>query len=249
MRADLLAAFLLLTRLPVACFCRPDEVSDPARAVWAYPVVGIVVGGIGGAAFWVGASLGLPPVLAAIWTLAAMLWTTGALHEDGAADTADGFGGGATRERKLEIMRDSRIGAFGALALLLALSTRVAALTLLGRPAAVAGALIVAGALARSTMAGLLAALPPARADGLAAGLHPAGATAAAACGIAALAGLLLLPGRLAVTAIMATALSAVAMRRLANRQVGGHTGDILGATEILTECVVLTIIASARHQ
>ena len=104
---------MLLTRLPVGWLATSAEPARLADAVWAFPVVGAVVGAIGGAVFWVCARLGMPPAVAAVWTLASMLLVTGALHEDGLADTADGLGGGRTRERKLEIMRDSRIGTFG----------------------------------------------------------------------------------------------------------------------------------------
>jgi adenosylcobinamide-GDP ribazoletransferase len=184
-------------------------------------------------------------VLAAVWTVAALLLTTGALHEDGAADTADGLGGG-TRERRLEIMRDSRIGAFGALALLLALFARIAALTLLARPGPVALALIVAGALGRVAMVIVLATLTPARSDGLAAALRPGPTGVSVACAVAG-AVTLLLPFRLSLGMLLAAGGCAALMRQLAREKFGGHTGDILGATEVLTECVVLTLLAGGR--
>src|SRR5271168_821970 len=101
---------MLLTRLPVG----RSGGSDLARTVWAFPVVGLVVGLLGGLVYWALARLGVPAFLAASWAFVAILLVTGAFHEDGLADTVDGFGGGRTRERKLEIMRDSRIGAYGA---------------------------------------------------------------------------------------------------------------------------------------
>src|ERR1019366_4569859 len=110
---------MLLTRLPVGWFSGTQAPAGIADAVWAFPIAGAVVGGIGGGVFWGCSALGLPPAVAAVWTLVATLLVTGALHEDGLADTADGFGGGRTREQKLEIMRDSRIGSFGALAVML----------------------------------------------------------------------------------------------------------------------------------
>ena len=90
-----------------------------AEAIWAAPVAGAVVGLVAGAAFAVAAWFGLPPSLSAIVALAAAILVTGSLHEDGVADIADGFGGGNTRERKLEIMRDSRNGTFGVVALVM----------------------------------------------------------------------------------------------------------------------------------
>ena len=129
--------------------------------MWAFPVVGAVVGAIGGAVFWVCARLGMPPGVAAVWTLASMLLVTGALHEDGLADFADGLGGGRTRERKLEIMRDSRIGTFGGLALMLSLAARGTALATLAQPVRVVVALIVAAALGRGAIGVLLLTSAP----------------------------------------------------------------------------------------
>ena len=112
---------MLLTRLPMGWLTTSVGPGRLADAVWAFPVVGAVVGAIGGAVFWFCTRLGMPPGVAAVWTLVSMLLVTGALHEDGLADFADGLGGGRTRERKLAIMRDSRIGTFGGLALMLSL--------------------------------------------------------------------------------------------------------------------------------
>ena len=127
---------------------------------------------IGALALGLADRLGLPPLVCAGLAVGALVIVTGALHEDGLADVADGFGGGATRERKLEIMRDSRIGAYGAAALALSLILRVAALSALldhGLGAAAAG-LILAGAASRAAALAPLALLPAARADGLGAG-------------------------------------------------------------------------------
>ena len=123
---------------PTRCVFHPPALSatpapaaplDIDRIAWAAPVAGAVVGLIGALVLALTALLGLPLLLRAGLATAALVAATGALHEDGLADVADGFGGGATRERKLEIMRDSRIGAYGAIALALALILRVGALT------------------------------------------------------------------------------------------------------------------------
>lgn len=244
LRTDLASAFTLLTRLPtgwLAAGARADRLAD---AVWAFPVVGAVVGAIGGAVFWVCARLGMPPAVAAVWTLASMLLVTGALHEDGLADFADGLGGGRTRERKLEIMRDSRIGTFGGLALMLSLAARGTALATLAQPSRVAVALIVAAALGRGAIGVLLLTSAPARPDGLAAELRASrfGRTALAP-GIAVTVTFALLPFGAAFGATVAALMSALAIAWIAHRQLGGYTGDVLGAAVVVTECAVLSLI------
>jgi adenosylcobinamide-GDP ribazoletransferase len=241
-RAELASAGMLLTRLPAGWIAAGQPPADLADSVWAFPLVGGVVGGIGGLAFWAGALLGLPPAVAAVWTLAAMLLTTGALHEDGLADTADGFGGGRTPERKLEIMRDSRIGTFGALALGLSLAARGTAMTAIAAPWHVAAALVAAGALGRGAILIVLLVLAPARSDGLAAGFKDGG-LAAPVVGIALAATVALACG--AAGALIAAGAMALALAWLARRQVGGYTGDVLGAASVLAECAALSWIAA----
>src|SRR5258708_712214 len=109
---DLAVSLMFCTRLPLA---RAMSVGggDIARASWAMPVAGAVVGALGALAYWMALHLGLPPLVAAALALAAGMLATGCLHEDGLADMADSFGGDG-RERKLEIMRDSRLGTYGA---------------------------------------------------------------------------------------------------------------------------------------
>jgi adenosylcobinamide-GDP ribazoletransferase len=179
-------------------------------------------------------ALGLSQSVAVLWALAANILVTGALHEDGLADTADGFGGGSTRERKLAIMRDSRIGSYGAIALALSLILRVTALSLATRPA---WSLLLAAVFGRAAMLVLLLLLRPARTDGLAAPLAR-GAPVLAVVGIA----LSLLLGVLSARALCAATGVALAMSFAARRQIGGYTGDILGATEQIAECAVLTV-------
>ncbi len=232
---DLNAAFMLLTRLPVA----RSEGALPARSagIWAYPIVGLGVGAIAAAAFWIASKLAFPPTVAAICAVAVSILATGALHEDGLADTADGFGGGSTVARKLEIMRDSRIGSFGALALMLSLGLRVAALSSLAGPGRVAIALIAAGVLGRGAMIGVLLALPLARPEGMAASLGPT-PLGPAAIGLGIACACVFLPH--GVHALVAAVLAGATMTWLAHRQVGGYTGDVLGATEQVVECAVL---------
>jgi adenosylcobinamide-GDP ribazoletransferase len=231
--AELVGAATLLTRLPVGGLTRTHP--PAASCVWAYPVVGALVGGIGALALAIGMRLGLSQPIAAVWALAATVLATGGLHEDGLADTADGFGGGRTVDRKLAIMRDSRIGSYGALALGFSLTLRLAALALSAHPAL---AMILAGLLGRGAMLLPLLLLRPARADGLAASLATPGRTAI-------IAGLLIAAAAswFAPAAGLAALLSGLALTALARRQIGGYSGDVFGATEQLAECAVLSVV------
>jgi adenosylcobinamide-GDP ribazoletransferase len=237
--ADLVAAFMLLTRLPVARFGQPGPLP---RSAWAFPLVGIAVNGLGGLFYWLAHRLGMPPLLSAGWCLTGMIAATGGLHEDGLADTADGFGGGATEARKLEIMRDSRIGSFGALALLLSVLVRTAAIAGVQEPWAVAKVLILAGVLGRASMLVVLLRLNPAREGGLGAAMGGiAFSHAATGFGIAAAAAFLLLPAQSATALIVVAAATAIALAEWVRTQIGGYTGDVLGAIELVVECIVLS--------
>ncbi len=247
LRAELAAAFLLLTRLPLGFLARGAPLPEQSRCIWAYPIAGAAIGAIAASALLVCRSVAMPPPLAAVWTLAAATLLTGALHEDGLADTADGFGGGHTRERKLAIMRDSRIGTYGAMALLLSTAIRITAITALAQTPAAAPALIAAGALSRGALAFPLLALPPARPDGLAAPLGKRSLVRTLVGPMLAtlLAFLLLPPGR-ALEAILASCIAIALLAALARWQIGGYTGDVLGAGVVTVECVVLTFLALA---
>jgi len=238
----LAAAFVLLTRLPMGRLAHGPAPPAP----WAFPLVGGVVGLLAGLVLRVAEFEKLPPLLAAGWAVVALLLLTGALHEDGLADTADGFGGGRTAARKLEIMRDSRIGSFGALALGCSLLMRVAAIAALPAGRALP-ALVVTAAVARAAMLIPLLLLPPARPDGLGAGMA-AVSRASLLLGLllAAAAGLALLPARRALLLLLAVGVGALLMSAFARRQIGGHTGDVLGAVEQISECLALTILAAA---
>ncbi|HBC54660.1 MAG TPA: adenosylcobinamide-GDP ribazoletransferase, partial [Alphaproteobacteria bacterium] len=116
------------------------------------PLAGVIIGGVGAAIYALCLWLGLGPLLAAALAVAAMLLTTGALHEDGLSDVADGFGGGRDRDHKLAIMADSRIGTYGTAALILCLLLRIAALVELHDVARVSIALIASASLSRAFM-------------------------------------------------------------------------------------------------
>jgi adenosylcobinamide-GDP ribazoletransferase len=241
-RDDLVAAFTLLTRLPVSRFGRGAP--DMAPAVWAFPIVGLVIGAMGGLTYWLTHHFGLPPLLGASWALAAMMLATGAFHEDGLADAADGFGGGRTLERKLEIMRDSRIGSYGALALMLSMLMRVAAIATLSRPGAVLAALMVAGMLARAAILLILILLRPARPDGLAAAMGDIPrANANIGLVLAVVVPFLLLPFFTALAVLFLSLGACLAFAKFAKQQVGGYSGDVLGAAAVIVECVALTVM------
>lgn len=246
---DLAAALRLLTRLPVPRHLPADP--DWSRAGRAYPLVGLLIGSIGALTFALAGFLGLPAVLCALLALAATIAVSGALHEDGLADVADGFGGGGDRDRKLAIMRDSRIGTYGVLALLLSVGLRAAALAALGAPALGAPALVAAAlpavhALARALLPAVMLGLPLARRDGLAAATGKPRARdvfTALGLGIGAV-WLLWGPGTALLLFAVAAALAA-GLSWLARRQVGGYTGDLLGAVEQAVETVLLLILVA----
>ncbi|EHL95463.1 adenosylcobinamide-GDP ribazoletransferase [Acetobacteraceae bacterium AT-5844] len=245
--ADVAAAFGLLTRLPTTWLPQHQDATGFARAIWAYPLVGFAIGAFGGAVLGAGAWLSLPPLLAALCALAATLLLTGGFHEDGLADTADGFGGGRDTVRKLEIMRDSRIGSYGVLALVLALGIRASAMGAL--PGGVLTLALICGAaaaLGRGMILGLLFLLPPARRDGMASGLGRPALPPLLIGLVFALVPAFALPLGKAAFAVVLVGLSCLALARLARRQIGGHTGDVLGAGAVLGECVALVVFAAS---
>jgi len=239
---ELKASVIFCTRLPLLR-ATPLAGGALAKAAWAFPIAGLLVGVIGAVVYALCHRAGLPAWPAAALTVAATLIVTGCLHEDGLADTADGFGGGATREQKLDIMRDSRIGTYGVCALVLALLLRVGELASLPNAHVVVWALIASHAAARATMPALMFLLPPARSDGLsfAAG-RPAGESVAAAAAIGfVILAICLHPGRGAMALIYLGIVVAL-MALLSSRQIGGQTGDVLGALEQVSEIAVLLV-------
>ncbi|WP_206240254.1 adenosylcobinamide-GDP ribazoletransferase [Novosphingobium terrae] len=224
-------ALMLLTRLPAGRL--RGDVPTLAQAAWAFPLAGLGGGAIVGGIFALGQALGWPASVAAGVALVAGLLVTGGLHEDGLGDVADGFGGGQTRERKLEIMKDSRLGSYGAIALVMALGLRWLLLAQLGdvwRIVAIAVA-------SRSLLVGALAVMPVARADGLGRSASGVGAVRLVVGlvlgGLALVAGLEFMPG-LIVGLVMTGAVTATGL--IAWRQIGGQTGDVLGTMQVVGE-------------
>jgi adenosylcobinamide-GDP ribazoletransferase len=258
-------ALRFLTRIPVpqardserAEFL--DEVEEEAaagdapllkplgRTVRAFPLIGALLGIAAGLAFAIATGLGLPVLVAGVIAIALLALATGALHEDGLADMADGFGGGHNAEKKLAIMRDSRIGAYGVITLVLVLAAKVGALADLADIGVVMSSLICAAAASRAAMPAMMRWLEPARSDGLgAAAGRPAAEHVWTGIVIAAILCVLLLTWS-GVVAMLIAALSAMAVGVLARRQIGGHTGDVLGATQQISELIFLLTLAAIR--
>lgn len=240
---DLRSALIFFTRLPVPH--GPEDGRPFGPRLWASPVAGLAVGLVAAAVFWIAALCHLPAGVAAALALAAAMAATGCLHEDGLADTADGFGGGRTRDRKLEIMRDSRIGTFGAAALLISILIRWSAIAALASPSAVLPALIAAHVASRAVLPAFMVHTPAARSDGLSAAVGLIGNRVAAVALAFGLVALLPLGIGTAIIAVILVAAVTLALRALALRQIGGQTGDTIGALQQCVEITVL-IIASA---
>ena len=232
-------ALSFLTRLPLG---NPDAPGKGAlaQAMGMFPLAGVVIGGIGAAIYALAHQI-LPASVAALLAVAATILVTGGLHEDGLADTADGFGGGTDREKKVAIMRNSRIGSFGVLALLVALGLRVGALAEIGSSLAAAGALIAAHALARAAIPVAMQALAPARADGLGASAgRPSATQTGIAITLAVLVAALALPVSAALAALAGATIGTIVIILVADTQIGGQTGDVLGAVEQSAETLAL---------
>lgn len=233
-----------LTRLP---WPRPVPQDRPLMAAaWALPVAGLSVGAAAALALGIGDAVSLPAMASAALALAAGALASGALHEDGLADLADGFGGGRDAESKRRIMRDSHIGSYGVLALILATAAKLAALTALLPAGMAVTALLVSHALGRAAIPALVLWQPFAATDGLArlAG-RPDIKGAAWAAGIGAGVAIVLLPAGIGVAAVLAAAGAAAVVGWLARRQIGGVTGDVLGAAEQAAEVAALLAIAA----
>lgn len=242
---ELKASILFLTRLGYGP-AMPAGGGAIGRAAWAFPLAGIVVGAIAALVYALASWAGLPPWPAAALAVAAAMAVTGALHEDGLADTADGFGGGATRERKLDIMRDSRIGTYGVCVLVLSILLRVGALASLGRPGLVTAALIAAHGAARAVLPAFMYIVPPARSDGLSASASQPPHEAVATAAVLGVLILFLCLGPLhGLVALIGLAIAAALMGWLSFSQIEGQTGDVLGAAEQVSEIVILLVALS----
>jgi adenosylcobinamide-GDP ribazoletransferase len=246
-------ALQFFTRLPIPAWVG-FEASWLQHASRYFPLVGCVVAAIAAAVYWL-AALVLPAPVAAVLSTAATIYMTGAFHEDGFADTCDGLGGGMTRERALEIMKDSRIGAYGAIGIVCMLATKLSALAMLPPRLAVA-ALFLAHPFSRLAATALIWRLEYVRGEGKSKPLahrmtHGEFAIAAATCVLPAAA--LLAAGWIAPGAVLAAALAALAaalwLGRTFVRRLGGYTGDCLGALQQVAEALVyVAVLATLGH-
>jgi adenosylcobinamide-GDP ribazoletransferase len=251
--AEFVHAMKFLTRLPVP-FSRTIDPPPLNQTMRMFSVVGALIGCGVAVVLIAGKYLHLPATLAGLLAAAAGMLVTGALHEDGLADTADGLGGGKTKERRLEIMRDSRIGSYGTLALIVAVGVRVSCYAALLPFTSVAILLMVAASqsFSRALVVDLLWATGPARSDGLSvyAGQPTRGVAMSAI-----IVGLLLSLAAGYFThfenAVLALGLGlavTAGIRQLAIRLIGGQTGDICGAVQVTCEVVMLmSFVATLR--
>ncbi len=227
-------AVRFFTRLPVPAWVghSSEMLNHSARY---FTLVGLIVGLIGALVFAL-TSFFFPKTLAVLLAMAATILVTGAFHEDGWADMVDGFGGGWTRERTLEIMKDSRIGSYGAIALVLLLLAKFMALVELDM-LLVAPALIAGHALSRLCATSVMHFLEYARDEGkakpLATRISVGELAVAGLFGVIALA---LLPPLSVITGVLLAAAATAYLTRKFHRRLGGYTGDCLGATQQLSE-------------
>jgi adenosylcobinamide-GDP ribazoletransferase len=242
-------ALAYFTRLPVPGWVAfaPEKLGQAARFL---PLVGWVVAAIGAAVYWLAAQA-LPVDIAVVLSMAATVRVTGAFHEDGWADTCDGLGGGWNREQILKIMKDSRIGSYGAIGLVLMLLAKYLALADLAaeQDYPLIAALLVAHPLSRLAAVSLMVVLDYARADDSAKSASVARRPTAAELGIATLGGilpLLLLNAGEALSVLVITAVVSVLAMRTFARRLGGYTGDCLGATQQVAELAIYLGILAA---
>lgn len=245
---DIRLAVSFFTRLPVKPPATGGNLSQMslAGAARAYPIAGLVLGLIGSGIYLLAMELGLSGLLAALLAVAATVVAGGALHEDGLADFADMLGVRGDRARKLAIMRDSRIGSYGTLALGFSVAIKVGALVGLGAPALVAGALIASHVIGRAVLPVIMRSLPLARTDGLAAGAgKPSSAGMYQSLGLGLLIAAIACGPGPALVSLVVGAVAAYLVSEIARRQIGGYTGDVLGAAQEIAQLAILINIVS----
>lgn len=232
--AELQVALMLLTRLPAGRI--EGAVPDLAAARWAFPIVGGLIGLLTWSAYASASALSAPPAIASLLALAVLALLTGALHFDGLADYADGIGGGRDKAHALEIMRDSRVGSYGMLAMIIVVGLWALSVTIVD-PGLLA--FVGAAVLSRAGMVALQGLLPLARSDGMArtaAGRNRVAQVVVAAVAVVAL---LFWPVPLGVCIVLVAVTG-----WLAKRKIGGQTGDVLGAAQLLSETAIWVALA-----
>lgn len=249
---DLARSIGFLSRLAVPSRYFEGHDGSLARAVRVFPIAGLVVALPAAALVYVLATVGANPALAALLALLATVLVTGALHEDGLADCADAFLSGKPRERILEILKESNIGVYGALALVFSVALRATALTIIvaaATPATAALVVVAAAAASRGIMVWHWSELPPARSHGVAASVgSPEQGAMMVALGLGIL--LAFLAGTTLAGVVPALAAAALAVAAVhgwtafVKARLGGHTGDTIGAAQQLGETVLLVLLA-----
>lgn len=237
---DLAEAIGLLSRIPVTGAGRRG-----VRAAWAWPLAGALVATLSVALGWIALALGLPPGFVAGLVITAQVALSGAMHEDGLADCADGFWGGTDRASRLEIMKDSRIGTYGVVALVLSLLIRWSATVMLIEAGWLLGGLITAAAASRASMLVLMYMLEPATTSGLSRHVgRPDRDTVVLTLAVAAVLAMLF-TGFAALPVAIIVAVLTFAVARLAQDKIGGQTGDVLGAMQQIAEIGVLGVLVA----
>lgn len=240
-RWDIVVAGTLLTRLPLP-HAPKSAFEHQARSTWAFPVIGLFIGILTCVIGAVTLALGLGTGITAGLMLATSMIATGAMHEDGLADCADGFWGGLVPARRLEIMKDSQIGTYGVLALIVVVGLRWMAISSVINFGW--GAVIAAAVLSRAMMPIAMNTLPYARDTGLAHSVgKPDVRTVQVAVIIAAILAIIAV-GWSALAALLVALAGAAIVRLVAKTKIGGQTGDVLGATQTLCETSVLITLA-----
>lgn len=225
----------------------PAQGALAAASGW-FPLLGAGIGAVSALALLLSSQLGLHPLACGLLAVACAAALTGALHEDGLADFVDGLGGGHTPGERLDIMRDSRIGTFGTLAVVLSVCLRATLISQFASLATASAALIAAAAVSRAAMPPVMRWLPPARAEGLAfAAGQPPPAQVTAALALAVTICLAALDLGSAVAALTVAACATAAVAFLARNALGGQTGDVLGSVQQAAEIVVLAAIAASE--
>ena len=247
-------ALQFFTRVPVPRWVgfEPDWLNQCARH---FALIGVFVGVVAAVVLWAASWL-LPLPVAVLLSIAATMLLTGGFHEDGWADTCDGLGGAVSRERALEIMKDSRIGAYGAMGLLMMLALKASALASL--PVAWGcAALLLGHTVSRAASTALIRFLPyagdleHAKAKPLAQRISSAGFVVSCGWVLPVAGGLVLYQARWVwpvVAGLLISVLGAVWCARWLRRRLGGVTGDTLGATQQLTELLLLLAWAATWH-
>ena len=244
---EILAAVSFLTRCPVPKSIDYNEKIVAVASRW-FGLVGLLIGMVG-AGIYSALSQFLPTELTAVVTLVLLIRFTGAFHEDGLADLADGFGGGWDKDRKLAIMKDSQIGAYGVLALIASFAIKLMALQSLSTALAIL-AIITAHAASRG-LSGLIPVflfyvrIGENKTPQKSASMNK---TTVLLLTLFGLAPLIFLPIKLTVALAVIWALSFAYMVRIMKNNIGGYTGDTLGATQQVIEVMTYMTFSSLFH-